>query len=206
METLGTTRCSTAHRRDASGHGGSQDFAAPERSRSHSFVVLDLHMSAVTESGYAAKSCWNVGGDMSPKQVCLERLREQCSLCGEWGDIQIKLKSSCKFICSTCTFRETKKHKELEAFDAEVARRINNLEVASRRRFLRPLLEAGCLREMLACPPACPKLVFSTRVRPKQKCHSHLIHVSFNEQVLQIILLQTTTGRRPRCGDTIWSC
>jgi hypothetical protein len=147
----------------------------------------DCWISISQRSGYTAKTCWNVGGDMSPKQVCLSRLREQCSLCGEWGDIQIKLKSSRKFICSTCTFRETKKHKELEAFDAEVARRINNLEVASRRRFLRPLLEAGCLREMLACPPAsCPKLVFSTRVRSKQKSDSHLMHVSFNDQALHI--------------------
>ncbi len=107
---------------------------------------------------------------MSPKQVCLERLREQCSLCGE----------------------------ELEAFDVEVARRINNLEVALRRHFFRPLspVEAGCLREMVACPPDfCPKFVFSTRVQSKQKSNYHIMHVSFNEHSLQIILLQTTQWR-----------
>ena len=119
--------------------------------------------------------CWNaiapseaeVGedGGESAKLLCLKRLQKSCSFCGAWGDIDLELENSRKYACSTCTFRFADQCKLLATHDSRIRKEIINLNIVARRRLLTPVLNAPCLREILAAPPApCPQLLFSTRV------------------------------------------
>jgi hypothetical protein len=101
----------------------------------------------------------------SAKKRCLKRWQTRCSLCGGHGDIDLELEASCKYACCACTLRHVDLCKLLASHESHIRRKIVKLEIAARRRLLAPVLRAGCLRDMLAAPPApCPQLLFSTRV------------------------------------------
>eukprot|EP00960_Hanusia_phi_P013253 386736-Hanusia_phi.AAC.2 len=93
------------------------------------------------------------------KQRYLEVIRDCCSLCGLFDDIQKELHASRKYFCSTCTFRHADRIREMERFDRHLHRKAVELDTSIRRRNLNPLLQCDLMKELFSSKPlARPKV------------------------------------------------